>query len=64
MELYNEKPRITKTIQMPIDASETIVETLTSLNERELKILIYVNQAILNFIIASDETQELITNNF
>lgn len=64
MELYNKNPKQDKSITPPIDATKTITDTLTSLNEKELKILVYINQAILNFIIKSEKTQELITNNF
>lgn len=44
-----------------INASEQILNKLNELNERELKILIYINQAILNTIIKNDtEAKELI----
>ena len=50
--------------KLPMDANEIILESLSQLNERELKILVYINQAILNFIIGSDSTQDFLTNNF
>lgn len=47
-----------------IDANKIINETLASLNEKQLKILVYINQAILNFIISSDKTKDFLSNNF
>jgi hypothetical protein len=45
-----------------INASEQILNELSSLNDKELKILIYVNQAILNVIIKNDsQAKELLT---
>ncbi|MDD3646129.1 MAG: hypothetical protein PHH06_01845 [Candidatus Gracilibacteria bacterium] len=49
---------------IPIDVSSEIIKTLASLNDRELKVLVYINQAILNFIIKSNETKNLIASNF
>jgi len=54
MELYKEKNQINntkKTYSPPIDANKEIIKTLSTLNEKELKILVYLNQAILNMII-------------
>jgi len=64
MNLYNKDPQKTKSLTPPIDATKTITDTLTSLNDRELQILVYVNQAILNFIIKSDWLKDVITTNF
>lgn len=50
--------------KLPVDANKVIIETLAWLNDRQLKILVYVNQAILNFIVWSDSTQNFLTNNF
>ena len=50
--------------KVPIDANKIIIEALSELNEKELKILVYVNQAILNFIIWSESTQDFLTQNF
>ncbi len=47
-----------------IDVSSEIIQTLSSLNDRELAILRFVNKAILGFLIKSDKVQELISNNF
>ena len=50
--------------KIPIDANKIIIDALSELNEKELKILVYVNQAILNFIIWSESTQDFLTKNF
>lgn len=50
--------------KIPVDANKIILETLSWLNERQQKILVYINQAILNFIISSEWTQNFLTNNF
>jgi len=50
--------------KLPLDANKVILETLAELNDRQLKILVYINQAILNFIIWNDTTQDFLTNNF
>ena len=47
-----------------IDVNAEIIKTLSSLNNLELKILRYINKWILNFIIKSDWTRNLIMNNF
>ncbi len=66
MKLYNNKSKSTENTnkQPPIEASKEIIKTLSRLNEKELKILVYINQATLNFIIWSNETQEFLNNNF
>jgi len=51
-------------IEIPIDINKQIVNTLTSLNPKELKIIVYINQAILNFIIQNKATQNFLTDNF
>jgi hypothetical protein len=51
--LYDEKianlPKDEETT--PLDVNTEIIETLSNLNDKQLKILVYINQAILNFII-------------
>lgn len=47
-----------------LDVNTEIINALSHLNDRELKILVYINQAILNLIIWSESTQNLINNNF
>jgi len=64
MNLYNKDPQKTKSLTPPIDATKAITDSLTSLNDRELQILVYVNKAILNFIIKSDGLKDIITKNF
>ncbi len=50
--------------KLPLDANKTIIDTLSWLNERQLKVLVYINQAILNFIIWNEATQWFLTDNF
>lgn len=50
--------------KLPLDANKAILETLAWLNDKQLKVLVYVNQAILNFIMWNDSTQDFLTNNF
>lgn len=67
MQLYNKKNReknLIKTYNTPIDANKEIIKTLSTLNEKELKILVYLNQAILNLIIGNDDLQWILSNNF
>lgn len=67
IELYKQKNienKKEKTYSPPIDANKEIINTLSTLNEKELKILVYINQAILNSIIWSDDIQSGLTNNF
>lgn len=73
MEYYSELNKKTGNIsetndlsknQETIDINATIIETLTSLNDKELSILRYINKGILNFIIWSESTQNLVMDNF
>ena len=67
IKLYEEKniqKNIEKKYNTPIDANKEILKTLSTLNERELKILVYLNQAILNLIIGSDDVQWMLSNKF
>jgi hypothetical protein len=64
IEEYEKNPKQDEVNALPMDANKTIVESLADLNERELKALVYINQAILNFIIKSDGLKDVITNNF
>ena len=52
------------TVSEIYDINAEVIELLSLLNERQLQVLQYVNQALLNFIIGSDQTQTLIQNNF
>lgn len=53
-----------KYIQPPVDISSQIVEELAGRSERELQLITYINQGLLNFISKSPEIQETIANNF
>lgn len=65
MEYYKQiEQKNSKTIDMPLDANAHIIDTLAQLNERQLQVLVYINQAILNFIIQSEGTQSFLTQNF
>ena len=65
MSLYREiETDKEKDSSAPIDANKEIIETLSKLNERQLELLVYINKSILNFIIKSDWTRDLINNNF
>jgi hypothetical protein len=65
-EKINSKPAWVKEFKskLPIDANKIIIDTLSKLNSRQLKVLVYTNQAILNFIIWSEATQSFLTDNF
>jgi len=45
----------------PMDVNEEILNTLAELNDKQLKVLVYINQAILNFLIKSDWLRDIIT---
>lgn len=69
IEIYEEKkslspPSERSQIDVPIDASQEIINYLSDLNERELKILVFLNRWIINFMIKSDATQDFLTWNF
>lgn len=67
IKLYKEKNienNKQKNYWVPIDANKEILDTLSNLNEKELKILVYLNQAILNMIIWSESTQWFLSDNF
>lgn len=70
VELYEDKinnkedPTDVYENKLPLDANKVIIETLAWLNDKQLRILVYVNQAILNFIIWNDTTQDFLTDNF
>ena len=65
IKIYEEKTKnLEKTYNEPQDINNQIIKTLSDLNEKELKILVYLNQAILNRIIESDSIQDFATENF
>ncbi len=62
--LYEKKNLKSTKWKIPIDASKEIIKTLSQLNDKELKILVYINKAILNFIISNETTQNFLTEKF
>ena len=64
IEEYEKNPSKNESNKLPMDANKEIVNSLAELNEKELNVLVYINQAILNFIIKSDSLKNIITNNF
>ncbi len=67
MDLY-EKSNIINTnswlTSNPVDVSELVDESLKWLNEKELKILRYINKSFINLIIKSDNIQSTISSEF
>ena len=51
-------------IQPPVDISNQIVEELAGRSEKELALINYINQGLLNFISKSDALQKVIADNF
>jgi len=69
VESYNkkietEKPEKNLQDKLPIDANAQILYTLSKLNEKELKLLVYINKSILNLIIKDEKLQSILTENF
>lgn len=48
----------------PIDINSEIINALSRLNEKQLKILVFINKSILNSLIKSESAQKLISSNF
>ena len=46
------------------DIDALILEELSRLNEKQLQILVYINQAIMNFIVKNDKLQAGVLANF
>lgn len=44
--------------EVPFDVEKYVAEIVSTLNDREMKILIYVNRAIMNFIVKSQAIQD------
>lgn len=65
MQLYKQKvsPNESKIPSEIIDANAEIIKTLSSLNPIQKKILVYVNQAILNFFTKNDSIRNAILEN-
>ncbi len=52
VKIYEEKNALKKEkLKSPLDANKEILKTLSKLNDRELKLLNYINQALLNAMI-------------
>jgi hypothetical protein len=67
MKLYDEKIKSLpekKSYKIPIDANAEILKILSNTNEKELKLLIYINKAILNFFMNNDSILESMSNIF
>ena len=65
MEIYEKRKIESSSRNKPekndvIDVNKLIIERLNSLNERELKLLVYINKAMINFMIKSDHIREKI----
>lgn len=58
-----ENPKGVSKVKPPIDITSEVVKILSELNERELSVLIYINQWIINFIIKSDDFRNFVTDN-
>jgi hypothetical protein len=50
--------------KIPVNVSKNIIKQLSKLNKKQLKIMVFINRAILSFIIKNDLSQEFIRNNF
>jgi hypothetical protein len=50
--------------QEVVNISDEILNQLNKLNDKELKILVYINQAILNLIIKNDASMKNLLENF
>lgn len=53
-----------RTYKEPLDASKIVYEELSKLNDRQLKIIRYLNKSMVSFIIKSEWFQEVITSEF
>ncbi len=59
MEIYKKNTNwINNKTKEPIDANKQIIETLAWLNQKELNVIVYINQAILNNIIWNEYIQK------
>ncbi len=63
--LYDERTKDKeKEYKEPLDVNKDLVNTLSGLSDKQLQVLVYLNRAILNFIIWSESTQSFLTDNF
>ncbi|MDR3151076.1 MAG: hypothetical protein LBU14_05940 [Candidatus Peribacteria bacterium] len=65
--LYNEKiknlPKSRNSI-IPIDVEAKILDVLANINSRELEILVYLNKAILNFLMGNNAILKSMSDTF
>jgi hypothetical protein len=67
MALYGEKIgqlEVEKETKIPLDANAQVLDILARTPERELKMLVYINQAILNFLMSNEKILESMTDTF
>lgn len=67
MSHYNQikqEKNIERTYNTPLPASKMLTEELAKLSEKELRVLRYINQAMINMIMKSDGVQSTLMNNF
>lgn len=65
--LYEAKKKISNTpeqTKIPLNLNNSITEVLIWLNQRELKLLIEINRAMMNALVQSDHTQDFLLQNF
>gem|GEM_PF-681580 len=55
---------IYRTYKTPIDVNQMIIQELSKLNDKELKILRYINKSFVNMIIKNKNLQKIIYDNF
>lgn len=59
MALYSSNTSLPKKVPSEVlDANDLILEQLSLLSERQLQLLVYINQAILNTLIKSEGVQD------
>jgi uncharacterized protein YbaP (TraB family) len=65
MDLYESADQKEKTAPKSItDIDTMIIDELASMSEKKLRILVYLNQAIMSFLIKSDFLKETLMNEF
>jgi len=66
MTLYEEEVKNTQE-NIPeevIDVNELLVDELAKINDRQLKVLVYINQAIMNTMIKNEDIQKNLLDSF
>lgn len=64
MERYREISSEETYSAVPVDINSEILSTLSQLRENQLRVLRYINRGILNFMIKSENIQQLLTDTF